>query len=450
MRITCRALVFLLLLLASMVPIESAAQDEKISFIRDDEVESTIRRFATPLFEAAGLDASGVRIYLVNDPRLNAFVAGGQNLFINTGLILRSKSANQLMGVIAHETGHIAGGHLARTQDAMRNATAQAIIAMVVGAAAAAASGNPNAAAAGMLGGAGLAQQSVLQYSVGQESAADQAGMRFLDRTGQSAKGLLEFFEILEGEELLSAARQDPYLRTHPLTQQRMDIVREHVEHSRYKSSADTPEFAELHAMMTAKLAAFINPPGQTLGQFKESDGSVPARYARAIAYYRIPDLTKALPLVDGLIRERPDNPWFEELKGQMLFENGRIGEALAPYEASVRLKPSSGLLRIGLAQAMIESNDSKLTKRAIGELTEAVRSEDRNPLGWHLLAVAYGREENFGMSALSLAEEALSGGDRKTAAQQAIRAAQLLPPGSPGRLRAEDLKATARLKDRD
>ncbi len=447
MRISRRALVFLLLLLASTLPTESAAQ-EKISFIRDDEIESTIRRFATPLFEAAGLDASGVRIYLVNDPRLNAFVAGGQNLFINTGLILRSRSANQLIGVIAHETGHISGGHLARTQDAMRNATAQAIIAMVAGAAAAAMSGNANAAAVGMLGGAGLAQQSILQYSIAQESAADQAGMNFLDRTGQSAKGLLEFFEILEGEELLSAARRDPYLRTHPLTQQRLQTVREHVERSRYKSSVDTPEYAELHTLMKAKLAGFINPPGQTFGQYKESDGSVPARYARAIAYYRIPDLAKALPLIDGLIHEQPNNPWFHELKGQMLFENGRIAEALAPYEASVRLKPSSGLLRVGLAQVMIESNDPKLTKRAIGELTEAVRSEERNPLAWHLLAVAYGREENYGMSALSLAEEAMSSGDRKMAAQQAIRAAQLLPPGTPGRLRAEDLKSAARQKD--
>jgi predicted Zn-dependent protease len=288
----------------------------------------------------------------------------------------------------------------------------------------------------------------MLQYSVTQEAAADQAGLSFLDRTCQSARGLLRFFRILQEQELLSAVRQDPYLRTHPLTRQRMDVVEQHVQHSRCSDKPDSPEAIEQHARMKAKLAAFLDPPGTTLAHFKESDGSVAARYARAIAYYRQPDLKKALPLIDGLIRDEPKNPYFRELKGQMLFENGRIAESVPPYEEAVRLKPSSALLRIGLASSLIETNDPEKNKRAITQLNDALRAEDQNGHAWHLLAVAEGRDGDIGMSALALAEEAMARGDRRTARQQATRATQLLQAGTPARMRAEDLKRDAARKD--
>jgi predicted Zn-dependent protease len=319
----------------------------------------------------------------------------------------------------------------------------------VLGAAAAVASGDSRAAGAGLLGGSALAQQSMLQYSVTQESAADQAGLTFLDRTGQSARGLYEFFKILQDQDLLAPQRQDPYLRTHPLTRQRMDTVGEHVRTSKYSNVPDPPEFVELHKRMRAKLAAFLNPPGQTLSQYKESDPSVAARYARAIAYYRQPDLAKAVPLIDQLIREEPKNPYFHELKGQMLFENGKVREALPSYEESVRIAPDQPLLRVELAQAQVESGDAELNKRALAHLNEALRTEDQNPTAWHFLAIAYGRQENFGMASLALAEEAMVKNDKAAAQQQATRALQLLPKGSPGRLRAEDIREEAkRLKD--
>jgi predicted Zn-dependent protease len=444
MRIFWRILCTVLVVGLALQRPAAAQSGERISFIRDAEIEATIRGYAAPLFSAAGLDADNVRIYLVNDRRLNAFVAGGQNLFLHTGLLLRSETPNQVIGVIAHETGHIAGGHLARTQEAMRNATAQAIIAMVLGAAAAVASGDGRVAGAGMLGGTGLAQQSMLQYSVTQEASADQAGLSFLDKTCQSARGLLRFFRILQEQELLSAVRQDPYLRTHPLTRQRMDIVEQHVQRSHCSDRPDTPEAIEQHARMKAKLAAFLDPPGTTLAHYKEADGSVAARYARAIAYYRQPDLKKALPAIDGLIRDEPKNPYFRELKGQMLFENGKIAESVAPYEEAVRLMPTAALLRIGLASSLIESNDPAQNKRAIAQLNEALRTEDRNGHAWHLLAVAEGRDGDIGMSALALAEESMVRGDKKTARQQAVRATQLLSVGTPARMRAEDLKRDA------
>jgi predicted Zn-dependent protease len=438
------------LLAVSLGLADRASAQQTMSYIRDAEIESIIRTYATPIFAAAGLDPAAVHIYIVNDPRLNAFVAGGQNLFINTGTLLRSERPNQLIGVIAHETGHIAGGHLARSQEALHNATIESIIALVVGAAAAVASRNGGAGTAAILGGTGIAERSFLQYSVAQEGSADHAGMTFLDRTQQSARGLLEFFQILQEQEVLSEVRQSPYLRSHPLTGQRIDTVREHVAHSRFSDAKDPPDWIEMHNRMKAKLGAFLGAPAQVLAQYKPEDKSVPARYARAVAYYRVPDLKKAVPEIDGLIHDYPDDPYFQELKGQMLFENGRIREAVAPYERAVKLKPEVALLRIELSQVQLETNDQALVPKALAHLNEAVRFEDRNPDAWRQLAIAQGRSGNMGMMALALAEEAISEGDNNTARQQAARAIKLLPPG-PARIRAQDLADEAkRNKDRE
>ncbi|HLJ62863.1 MAG TPA: M48 family metalloprotease [Stellaceae bacterium] len=427
-----------------LVLVHPALAQQPPSFIRDAEIESTIRTFATPIFRAAGLDPEAVHIYLINDSQLNAFVAGGQNLFLNTGTILRSERPNQLVGVMAHETGHIAGGHLARTDEALRNASIESIIGLIAGVAAAVATGNGAAGSAAILGSSGVAQRSFLQFSVAQEASADQAGMTFLDRTQQSSRGLLEFFQILEGQEFLSAAQQSPYLRTHPLTSQRVETVNAHVVQSRYSNVPDPPEWVMMHARMKAKLAAFLGPPGQSLGVYKEDDHSAPSRYARAIAYYRIPDLKRALPLIDGLITEFPTSPYYPEMKGQMLFENGHVSEALAPYEQAVKLAPKVPLLRMELAQVQLETNDQTLVPKALVNLKEAVRFEDRNPEAWRLLAIAYGRSGDTGMTALALAEQGMAEGDTKMAQQESTRAVKLLPPG-PARLHAQDLLEDAR-----
>jgi predicted Zn-dependent protease len=413
------------------------------TYIRDTEIEADIQTMMTPIWRVAGLDPHAVHVYLVEDNQINSFVAGGQNEFINTGLIMRAKTPNQLIGVLAHETGHIAGGHLTRFQDAVRNASIEGIIAAVLGAAATVAAKGSGGGAA-MLPAQGVAQRAFLQYSVTQEAAADHAAMTFLDATGQSARGLLEFFQVLQGEELLSGTREDPYLRSHPLTAQRIDYVRNHVEHSRFSNAPDSLANIELLKRIKVKLGAFTTPPSSTLAAYPDKDQSVLARYARAIAYYRIPNLDKALPTIDGLIREYPNDPYFRELKGQMLFENGRITEAIQPYEEAVRLASNGPLLRISLAQAYIESNDPKLNKRAIAFLNDALRTEDKETQGWHLLATAYGRDNQIGMAALALAEEGLASGKKKDAQQQSLRAKGLLPKNSAGYVRAENIHREA------
>jgi predicted Zn-dependent protease len=427
-----------IVLAASIAFAQSAAAAE--TFIRDTEIEADIRTMVTPIWKAAGLEPSALHVYLIEDKTLNSFVAGGQNEFINTGLIMRAETPNQLLGVLAHETGHIAGGHLTRAQQAMRNASIEGIIAMVLGAAATVVGKNGGA----LLGAEGVAQRAFAQYSVTQEASADQAALTFLDRSSQSSRGLLQFFQILQSEELLSGVRQDPYLRTHPLTAQRLEHVRNHVDHSRFSDAPDSAANVEMLKRIKVKLAAFTSPPSSTLAAYPDQDQSVLARYARAIAYYRMPKLDKALPIIDGLIRDYPKDPYFRELKGQMLFENGRIADAVQPYEEAVHLAPGAPLLRISLAQVYIESNDPKVNKRAIAHLNDALRTEDKESNGWHLLATAYGRDDQMGMAALALAEEGLSAGKKKDATQQASRAKALLQKNPVAYNRAEEIQREA------
>lgn len=437
-------IIVLIAVLCSALTSPAVAQRARISLIRDAEIENTIRLYAMPLFAAADLDPNAVRVHLIKDTSLNAFVAGGPHIFFSTGLLARSENPGQIIGVIAHEVGHIAGGHLARLRERLEDASTLAILSAVLGAAAAVVTREGGAGAAIALGGVDAAQRNLLSYTRTQESSADQFAVTALDRTGQSAKGLLELLEILSDQEALNAARQDPYLRSHPLTRDRINFVEQHVQHSTNSSAATPADLVERHNRMRAKLDGFLDSPGRTLQRYKETDRSFAARYARAIAYYRIPDMARALPAVDALIAEEPRNPFLYELKGQMLFENGRAGDAVAPLREANRLAPDAAPIAVALGQAVIELDDTGTFPEIISLLTRAVRTETDNAFGWRLLGIAYGRTENFGMASLALAESANLLGDRSAAIAQATRAIDLLPNGSPGRLRAEDIRRLA------
>lgn len=428
-------------------PVEVFAQ--KISFIRDTEIENTIRAYATPLFLAAGLDPAAVRIYVVADKQINAFVAGGQNLFINTGLILRATGADQVIGVIAHETGHIEGGHLARVNDALKRGTAESILAFVLGAAAAAA-GRPDVGGAVIMGGQNVAMRNFFQYTRTQEGAADAAAMRYLDATGQSAQGLLDFFNVLSQEELLAPQRQDPYLRTHPLTRDRIDAMAAFVAESSSSKAPVKPGLDAMQARMVAKLHGYLDPPAMTLQRYPEKDKSVPARYARAIAYYQAADVDKAISAMDSLIAEYPNDPYFREFKGQILFEAGRVAEALQPYEKAAKLMPDAPLIRVDLARVQMALNDPKLLEAAEVNLRSALMTEERTPFVWRQLAIALGRGGEMGESSLALAEEAMLLGKRPDAKYHAGKAASLLPRGSPGWLKAQDILQTIEHEEKD
>lgn len=441
--IRTRAILLLLIAITAMPLTWRDAAGAKL--IRDTEIENTIRTIATPLFEAAGLRSADIKIFIIADDTLNAFVAGGLNLFINTGLLLKINNVGELAGIIAHETGHMAGGHLTRIAGRMKTASTAALVATVLGVLTAVASGSGEAGAAIASGGQGLAVGSILAFSRAQESAADQAGLKLLDETGQSAKGIRDFLKTLEDQELLPAARQDVYVRTHPITRHRIQDVESHLARSPYTNVPPNPEFQKLFRRLRAKLSAFMYPPERTLNDYPATDTSVVARYARAISYYRQNDLDRALPLMDGLIRDEPDNAYFYELKGQALLEAGRINEAVQPYRKSAQLDPDSPLIRIDLARTLLAKNDRTLVEEAIRNLLFATREEPDNSRAWEQLGIAYGRAGKFGMSALALAEMSFVRGRLKDALYHVGRAERKLSRGTAGWLRAQDIKRLAR-----
>jgi len=422
----------------------TTVQARKITFIRDAEIEDTIRLFGIPLFNAAGLEPSVVRVHLVKNRTINAFVTGGQRIFINTGLLIASENANQVIGVLAHETGHIMGGHLARTQSALRDASAKSIISFVLGAAAIAA-GQGQAGGAIISSGQQIAQRSFLKYSRMQESAADQAALELLSQIGQSPRGMLEFLKKLGHQEALLTANQNPYVRSHPLTRTRIETIKTAIARSRYSHSLEQPEFVRRHSRMKAKLFSFLRSPTETLRKYPESNLSISSRFARSVAFHRKQQTQEALNLIIKLITEFPEDPYFHEFHGQILLESGQPAAAIAPYERAVSLHPNSALLRIGLGQAQVSVNHNINILAAIKNMRKAVSLAPDNPTAWRWLGAAYGRNGDFGLASLATAERYFLTGNFSHAIGQATRAEQSLPKGSPGWLRAQDLKSAAR-----
>lgn len=414
------------------------------TFIRDAEIEATIRDWATPLLRAAGIPPSDVRLHLVRSDQLNAFVAGGMRIFIYTGLLQRAETPGQVIGVLAHEIGHIQGGHLARTRGELENASAQTILYTLLGVAAAIASGDGRVGAAVGAFGQTAAMKDLLQYSRTQESAADQAAVRLLESTGQSAQGLTEFLSVLGDQELLLPEQQDPYLRTHPISQERIQSLQDHLERSAYSDKRPDEDAVRAHARMQAKLAGFLSPPGKVLRDYPESDTDTPARIARAVAYHRQNRAADADKELAALLERLPDDPYINELKGQIRFERGDNPEALAAYSRAMELAPNEPMIAIPYAQALVVAPEREDLEKAVKLLERAVQQEPDDGGAWRTLGTAYGRLDRLGDAALALAESEIRFGRADLAFQQASRAQRLLKQGTPAWLRAEDIRLSA------
>jgi len=376
--------------------------------IRDAEIERILRNYSDPLFRAAGLDAKSVNIYIIKDDSLNAFVAGGQNVFINTGMITSLKSPNELKGVIAHETGHISGGHLVRGMDAMGKAQVPMVIGMLAGVAAIAA-GAPDLGLGLLMGSQSIAQREFFSYSRTQEAAADQAGVKLLEVTGQSPRGMYAVFDLFADQEALSGAKQDPFVRTHPLSRERASTLRSMVDKSPFRDRRDSERDQKEYDMMVAKLRGFIDAPAVALRRYPATDQSKPARYARAAAFFRAADLERALPQIDSLLAEEPENPFFWELRGQMLVESSQPVEGVPAYRKSVELAPEEPLLRIGLASALLATEQAASVPEAIKHLKAALRDEPENAMAWYYLADAHARSGDDALASLATAERFFS-----------------------------------------
>lgn len=433
------------LLPAALTPVAAEAQ----SLIRDTEIEEILREQADPIFVAAGLNPKDVEVNIVADKELNAFVTGGQQMFLHTGLIQETKTPNELLGVMAHETGHMAGGHLARQGEMMRAGMRPMLLTMGLGIAAALA-GSPDGAAALLASSSQFSTLAILKHSRGQEGAADQAAVGYLERAGHSGKGLVDFFDNFRYQQVFSEARRYKYFQSHPLSSDRIAALRTPVERQTHYAKTDSPEAVARHNLMKAKLDAFLNAPSQTYVEYKENDPSFASRYARAIAYYRASEADRAVKAIDGLLLEQPNNPYLHELKGQVLFENGRVKESEASHRRSVELKPDAPLLRVNLGRTLVALNDATRRDEAIEILNRAVATESDMYEAWRLLAQAYDGKGDAGRARLASAEAHFAIDDLKQAKVFAMRAREQLDRDTPQFRRATDIVMASEPTDAD
>jgi predicted Zn-dependent protease len=446
-RVATRAASRILLSATVAVAVLAAAGSASAqSLIRDTEVEGIIRDWSDPVFVAMGLEPSEVEVLLINDQDLNAFATRGRIMGLNTGLILQTKTPNQLLGVIAHEAGHIKNRHTLR--DGAQNAGMQPMT-MALGALAAIA-GAPDAGAALLASSQYFGTLGALRYMQSQEGEADITGARALERAGESGKGMVEFFENFRSQEVFSDQRRYPYFRSHPLSSARIEALRRPVETATHYGHRDSPERMAQHALVIAKIRSFMDAPNATLRNYPSSDTSLPARYARAIAWYRDGQTDKALGAVEDLLTEQPANPYFWELKGQILFEESRPAEAIGAHQKAVELKPDAPLLRINLAHALIETSDPANLDAAVDQLKRAIALEKDNSLGWRLLSQAYASQGKEGEARLASAEYWFAMGRTEQANQFAMRARDMLDRNSIEWRRATDIVLSSGASEKD
>ena len=416
---------------------------DAIPLVRDTEVERLLKGYEDPILHAAGLEPAAVKMYLVQDPTINAFAAEGQNIFVNTGLLQQLHTPNEVIGVLAHETGHIAGGHLIRD----RSAISKAMVPMLVGVAASVAAMIAGAGEGGVaLLGMGMtaSQAQFLQFSRVQEATADQMGQKFLRETHQSGQGMLDVFERMADEQAMSSYKTDPMAMDHPSDRDRIDLLQRIADSSPYKDVKDSPAAVHAFHMAQAKLAGFIDNVDMVLTRYPPSDTSEEAHYARAVAYFRQPDLPKAIAECETLIRAEPDNPYFWELEGQIYVNMSKPEKGVPAYQKSVDLMPDAPLLRISLAAAQLATEKVVLAKPALDNLKIALRQENDNTFAWFEAAQAYSEMGNEPMANLSTAERYYNAGSMQAAAHFAVLAQKKLQQGSPDWQRATDIMAVA------
>jgi predicted Zn-dependent protease len=414
--------------------------------IRDAEIEELLKEYSEPVLKAAGLSKQNIHVVVINDRSFNAFVADGRRIFINSGTLMDAQTPNEVIGVLAHETGHLAGGHLARLREQLAAATTQSIVAILVGVGAMVAAARSNSPSAGQGAMAAIQapqdiiQNSLLAYVRSQEDSADRAGVKFLNATGQSSKGMHDSFKRLADQILYQTRYIDPYMQSHPMPAERVRALEALATASPYWSKKDPPALQLRHDLMRAKLVGFIDRPDAVLRRYPPSDNSLPARYARAIASYRYGSSTNALAPIDSLIQADPQYAYFYELKGQALLEAGKAAEAIAPLRRAVQLSPNPALIQIMLGQALLATNDKAHAEEAVNLLESALRREPESPDAYTQIAMAYGRKGDLARADLASAQSAYMRGDLKTARQLAARAKTRFPVGSPGWVKADDI----------
>ncbi len=435
--------VFPLLALTPLGILPAQAQANSVFALRDTETEELLRSYEVPLVRAAGLNVNSVHVYLMGDLEVNAFATNPEDIFIFAGILLWIKNPSELIGVMAHETGHLSAGHSSRTGDAISKATIPMLLSMVVGLAVMLAGGG-QAGMAIMGIGQAIAMGQLTQFSRIQESAADQIAARLLLATHQSPMGLYSTFQRFAQEEAMSGGHIDPYAADHPVGQDRVAALQDLVDASPYKDVPDPPQSVHALQMVQAKLAGFILPVDEALRRYPVTDTTEPARYARAMAYMRKPLLQQALAEINSLIKDEPDNPYFYEVLGQIHVMMAKPALGIPAYETAVRLKPDAPQLRAALATAQLAAENPALAPAALANLKVALMTETEDPFTWYEMAHAYSLMKDQPMADLATAESNYDGGNYRQALVFANRARRGLPQGSADWQRASDIIGAA------
>jgi len=423
-----------------------AAPAHAITILRDPDIENALKKLALPLIRAAGLSQDQITLLVVQDSSLNAFVFDSAHVFIHSGLILKMKSARELQAVVAHELAHIANGHIPRRLSNLRSAGGATRIGFLMALAIGAATGNAEAAAGVAAGSASSAQRVFFGHTRAEEASADQAALRYLSQAGVDPNAMAVLFERFLGQEALSAVHQDPYVRTHPPTRERIRAVNGYVAAYGGAGTASAPTQADRwFARAQTKLGAFIHAPSHTLRAVAGDDSSDLAMMRRAIAYHRLPDRGKALAEVRALAERLPDDPYIQELRGQILLEAGETEGAVRAYARAASLKPDNALILAGHGRALLALDTRDSLAQALKLLERAYSRDSQDPRLMRDLAVAYARNGQKGMASVATAERFALVGDRGSAGIHATRALELLPKGSPGWNRAQDVLSAAK-----
>lgn len=424
---------FLLLCLITFSTLVSA------NIIRDAEIENFLEEISHPIFSEANLNLNSVDIYIFNDKSINAFVACGQKIFVNTGLIQSFETPSMLRGVMAHETGHIAGGHLARSDEALERAQTPMIVGLLLGIGAAIA-GDGDAAQALLLGSQQIAQGMVAKYSRSQESAADQAAIKYLEGIKKSSNGMLEVLYKFANQEALSSNRQSVRVRSHPISRDRIRSLEQKVNKSQFINERDNEKILFQYKMIQAKLDGFLNNPNDVIRKGKKDSSLIFNKYSLAVAYYRKALLKESLSALNEMINQYPNNPWFYELKGQVLYESGKIRESIIPYRKSLSISPNEPLLMVALATALNALENKSNAIEAISLLKKSLMHDQKNTQTWFQLAISYSRINDIGNAELASAERHFLTGNVKMASFHAKKSLKYNKNSSISKLRAQDI----------
>lgn len=436
---------FLLALLASaIVAVQPVAAQ---SILRDAETEELLKDMVAPLVEASELEPGNVELVLINDGSINAFVAGGQAIYVHSGLINEAETANEVQGVLAHELGHITAGHVVRFDERTKRATNISILSLLLGVGAALAGAGEGAMGI-IAAGQQAAMGSFLSFNRDQEASTDLAGARYLSGAGITGKGMIKFFERLRGNEIragYSQADEAAYARTHPLSGDRIQVLRGLLEKDPAWDAPPDLALQERFVRAKAKLFGYLAEPQRTLNAYPPRDTSIPARYARAYAYHKEARVDMALAEADALLAAEPDNPWFLELKGQVLLESGRPMDALAPLRRATELTRSHPLIAGMLGHALIATENKANFPEAEQVLRASVQKDRYNPFAWYQLGVVYEARGDIPRARLASAEQQVMNRLYPQALMNAQAAEASLPYGSPDWIRAQDVALEAR-----